>query len=63
MLTKGTFIGTNGGVVDEIVREEIETDFGKTIVRKVIVLEPYLDADGNIQYKSIVMELAPFLVE
>jgi len=63
VLTKGTFIGTNGGMVDEIVREEIETDFGKTIVRKVIVKEPYLDADGNIQYKSIVMELAPFLVE
>jgi Tfp pilus assembly protein PilP len=63
VLSKGTFIGTNGGVVDEIIRDEIEMDFGKKIVRKVIVKEPYLDADGNIQYKSIEMELAPFLVE
>jgi Tfp pilus assembly protein PilP len=63
VLAEGTFIGTNGGVVDQIIRDQIQTEFGTTIVRKVIIKEPFLDAEGEIQYKTIEMEMAPFMVE
>jgi hypothetical protein len=34
-----------------------------TIVRKVVIKEPYLDSEGLIQYKTIEMEMVPFLAE
>jgi len=56
-LKKGTKIGTGRGEVDKIECIETETDFGKESVRKVIIKEPYLNRDRNIEYRSIEMEL------
>jgi len=58
LLEKGTFIGTNGGVVEEIVSEEKETDLGKQLTRKIIIKEPYLDVEGNLKYKMVEMGMA-----
>ncbi|MBN2124571.1 MAG: pilus assembly protein PilP [Deltaproteobacteria bacterium] len=63
VLTKGTPIGRNGGEVDNIVREDRDTEFGKEFFRAVIVKEPYLDDEGNIKYKFIEMSMAPYLIE
>jgi hypothetical protein len=56
-LEKGTKIGTQSGVVDEIICEEQETAFGVQIVRKVIIKVPYRDRDRKIIYRSIEMEM------
>ncbi|MDY6973626.1 MAG: pilus assembly protein PilP [Thermodesulfobacteriota bacterium] len=57
LLEKGTFIGTNGGVVHEIVSEEKETAFGMESIRKVIVKEPYVNRQGNLDYNFIEREM------
>ena len=57
-LEKGTKIGMNSGVVDEIICGEKETPFGVETVRKVIIKVPYRDRDRNIIYRSIEMEMA-----
>lgn len=49
----GSYIGTNGGVVEKIISEERETEFGKQLIRKIIVKEPYLDQDGKIKYRRV----------
>jgi type IV pilus assembly protein PilP len=58
MLRKGTAIGKNGGVVEEIVSEETETPLGKQMIRKVVIKEPYLDREGKLQYKDREMRMA-----
>ena len=57
MIKKGTFIGTNGGVVEEIISEERKTVLGKQLIRKVIIKEPYLDNDGKLRYRRIEMKM------
>jgi Tfp pilus assembly protein PilP len=56
-LKKGTYIGTNGGVVEEIVNEEKVTDLGKQLVRKVIIKEPYLDENQKISYRQVELKM------
>jgi len=47
VLKKGTYIGTNGGVVSKIVINE----------KKLIIKEPYLEKGLHIKYKPVEMEL------
>ena len=47
VLKKGTYIGTNGGVVSRIAITE----------KKIIIKEPYLEKDLYIKYKPVEMEL------
>lgn len=56
-LEKGTKIGTQSGVVDEIICEEQHTAFGVQMVRKVIIKVPYRDRDRKIIYRSVEMEM------
>jgi len=56
-LEKGTYIGKNGGVVEEIISEEQNTAFGKQSVRKITIKEPYINRDQNLDYKFIEMEM------
>jgi hypothetical protein len=56
-LEKGTKIGTQSGIVDEIICEERRTEFGVDVVRKVVVKVPYRDRNRNIIYRSIEMEM------
>ena len=58
MLQKGTAVGKNGGVVEDIVSEEAETALGKQMIRKVVIKEPYLDQDGNLKYKNLEMRMS-----
>ena len=57
MIKKGTFIGTNGGVVEKIVSEVKQTDLGEQIVRKVVIKEPYLDERGHLKYRLLEMNM------
>ncbi len=57
LLEKGTYIGTNGGVVEEIISEERMTDLGKQLIRKVVIKEPYLDADRRISYRRVELKM------
>ena len=57
MLKKGTYIGKNGGVVEEIVNEEKMTDLGKQLVRKVVIKEPYLDEQRKISYRNVELKM------
>lgn len=57
MLKKGTYIGTNGGVVEEIVDEERMTDLGKQLIRKVVIKEPYLDDNRKISYRNVELKM------
>ena len=56
-LEKGTKIGTQSGVVDEIICEEKETAVGLQIVRKVVIKVPYRDRDRKIIYRAVEMEM------
>ncbi|MBW1869089.1 MAG: pilus assembly protein PilP [Deltaproteobacteria bacterium] len=47
VLKKGTYIGTNGGVVSKIAFAE----------KKVIIKEPYLEKELHIKYKPVELEL------
>lgn len=58
ILKKGTFIGTNGGVVKDIVWKVKKALFGRQYVRKVLIKEPYLSKDQYIKYKTIEMKMA-----
>jgi Tfp pilus assembly protein PilP len=57
MLKKGTYIGENGGVVEEIINEEKMTDLGKQLIRKVIIKEPYLDENRKISYRRVELKM------
>ena len=57
LLEKGTYIGTNGGLVDSIACEQKMTPFGPEAIRKVIIKEPYYDRNKNFDYKFIEMEM------
>jgi Tfp pilus assembly protein PilP len=57
LLKKGTYIGTNGGVVQEIIDEERMTDLGKQLVRKVVIKEPYLDEQRKISYRNVELKM------
>lgn len=57
-LKKGTFVGKNGGVVDQIISEEGKGDLGKQSIRKVIIKEPYLDQEGTLKYKETEMKMS-----
>jgi len=57
MLKKGTYIGTNGGVVDKLVCEEQKTHFGIKSERKVIIKEPYLSSENKIENKIVEMKM------
>ena len=58
VIKEGTPIGTNGGVVDQILREETKTPYGKQYVRKVIIKEPHLDENQEkIVFKFIEMKM------
>ena len=56
-LEKGTKIGKQSGVVDEIICEQKETAYGVEIVRKVVIKVPYRDRNRKIIYRSIEMEM------
>ena len=56
-LEKGTYIGKNGGVVDKIICEEMDTTFGKQSVRKITIKEPYVNREQNLDYRFIEMEM------
>jgi len=47
----------NGGVVEDIISEERNTELGKQIIRKVIIKEPYLDQDGKIKYRRVELNM------
>lgn len=47
VLKKGTRIGTNGGVVDRILRNE----------KKIIIKEPYLENELHLKFKDVEMKL------
>lgn len=47
VLKRGTPIGTNGGVVHRIVRDE----------KKVIIKEPYLEDELHLKFKDVEMKL------
>ncbi len=47
VLKKGTYIGTNGGVVSKIAFAE----------KKIIIKEPYLEKELHIKYKPVELEL------
>jgi hypothetical protein len=47
VLKKGTRIGTNGGVVHRIARDD----------KKVIIKEPYLEDELHLKYKDVEMKL------
>ncbi|HDZ90633.1 MAG: pilus assembly protein PilP [Deltaproteobacteria bacterium] len=47
VLKKGTYIGTNGGVVSRILIDE----------KKVVIKEPYLENGLHIRYKPVEIEL------
>jgi hypothetical protein len=53
MIKKGTYIGKNGGVVEEIINDEKMTDLGKQLIRKVVIKEPYLDEKRKISYRNV----------
>ena len=53
LLEKGTYIGKNGGVVEEIINEEKMTDLGRQLIRKVVIKEPYLDEKRKISYRHV----------
>lgn len=57
LLKKGTYIGTNGGVVEEIIDEEKMTDLGKQLIRKVVIKEPYLDEQRKISYRNVELKM------
>jgi len=57
LLKKGTYIGQNGGVVEEIINEETSTDLGKQLIRKVVIKEPYLDSDRKISYRNVELKM------
>ena len=59
LLQKGTYIGTNGGVVDEIICKDKKTPFGIESVRKITITEPFYDQGKELDYKSIEMKM-PF---
>jgi hypothetical protein len=56
-LEKGTKIGKQGGVVDDVICEESETAYGVEIVRKVVIRVPYRDRSRKIIYRTVEMEL------
>ncbi|MGM0664167.1 MAG: pilus assembly protein PilP [Thermodesulfobacteriota bacterium] len=57
MLKKGTYIGENGGVVEEIISEERMTDLGKQLIRKVVIKEPFLDKNQKISYRHVELKM------
>lgn len=57
ILKKGTYIGTNGGVVDKIVSEDKKTDFGMESARKIVIKEPFLNSENEIDHKFIEMKI------
>ena len=57
VVKKGTYMGTKGGVVEKIVRETKKTQFGRAVIRKLIIKEPYINEEGVIDYKLIEMEM------
>lgn len=57
LLERGTLIGTNGGVVHEIISEDKETSFGIESIRKLIIKEPYVNRQGNLDYNFIEKEM------
>lgn len=57
LLKKGTYIGTNGGVVEKIIDEERMTDLGKQQIRKVVIKEPYLDDQRKISYRNVELKM------
>lgn len=54
---KGMGIGTQGGVVKDVVSEDRETAFGLVSVRKVVVGEPRLTREGEVTEILIEMSL------
>jgi Tfp pilus assembly protein PilP len=57
VVKKGTYMGTKGGVLEKIVRETKKTQFGRTVIRKLIIREPYINEEGVISYKLVEMEM------
>lgn len=57
MLEEGTYIGKEGGVVEEIVNQETMTDLGKQLIRKVVIKEPYLDEQRKISYRRVELKM------
>ncbi len=58
ILKKGTFVGTEGGIVEQVVYEDKKTPFGVEPVRKVIIKEPYVDVSGNLAYRLVEKEMS-----
>lgn len=53
ILKTGTYIGTNGGVVEKIVCEDVMKPWGIEQVRKVVVKEPRLNLQGKLGHRLI----------
>ena len=51
VIKKDSLIGKNGGVVDQIIRKVERTEYGSRYIRKVIIKEPYISKEGNIEYR------------
>jgi type IV pilus assembly protein PilP len=58
IVKQGTYMGKNGGRVEQIQSEEKTTDLGKQVIRRVVIKEPYLDRKGNLQHKEIEMKMS-----
>ncbi|MBN1277662.1 MAG: pilus assembly protein PilP [Deltaproteobacteria bacterium] len=57
LIKKGTCIGTNGGIVEEIISEDRQTSFGTEAVRKITIKEPFFNQDRQLDYKKIEMKM------
>jgi type IV pilus assembly protein PilP len=53
ILKRGTYVGTNGGVVERIVCEDVMKPWGIEPVRKVVVKEPRFDLQGKLGHRLI----------
>ncbi len=57
IIKKGTPIGTRGGVVEDIISIEKETELGKQLIRKIIIKVPYIGSEGDIKFKRVEMSM------
>lgn len=57
LIQKGTYIGTNGGIVDEIICEDKQTSFGIEAIRKITIKEPFFNQNKELDYKAVEMKM------
>jgi len=57
VIKKDSLIGKSGGFVDQIIRKIEHTEYGSKYIRKVIIKEPYVSKEGNLEYRLVEMDL------